>query len=149
MLANEKIIYRKAYKELYKVIEILSQNEKNKIPNNIIENIKRKMDVTYEFYIDKRKTLLEQNLMPETQALIIELYQKYLSPEEEKEKWKKYNLICYEKSEQEKRRIYNPDNIFATKKENIEKEQKQLIVVEKQNFIRKIIEKFKAIFKIK
>lgn len=78
MLANEKIIYRKAYKELYKVIEILSQNEKNKIPNNIIENIKRKMDATYEFYIDKSKTLLEQNLMPETQALIIELYQKYL-----------------------------------------------------------------------
>ena len=107
------------------------------------------MDSKYEFSIDKSKTLLEQNLMPETQALIIELYQRYFCPKEDKEKWERYNQICYEKSEEEKRRIYNPDNLFKRKEQNSKIQSNQLIVVEKKNFIRKIIEKFKAFFRLK
>lgn len=149
MLANDEIIYKKAYKELYNVICILTQDEISKVPQYIIENIKNKMDNTYKFSIDKNKSILEQNLMPETQALIIELYQKYLSPEEEKEMWKKYNQICYEKSEEEKRKKYNPDNIFKKYKEKAITEQKQLIVVENKSFIQKIIKKIKRIFKFK
>lgn len=147
MLANDEIIYKKAYKELYEVICILTQDEISKIPQYIIENIKKKMDNTYKFSIDKNKSILEQDLMPETQALIIELYQRYLSPEEEKEKWNKYNQMCYEKSELQKSKKYNPDNLF--KKKNIIPESNQLIVLENKSFIQKIIDKIKKTFKKK
>ena len=149
MLANEEIVYKKAYRELYEVIGILTQSEKSKIPKDIVENIKCKMDNDYEFYIDSSKTILEQNLMPETQALIIMLYQKYLSPKHDDEKWKKYNQICFEKIESEKRERYNPDKLFKNDKENQEIIQNKLIVIENKSFIKKIIEKLKTIFKFK
>lgn len=152
MITNEKILYQKAYKELYCVIQILTEEEKNKIPIELIENIKKNMNSTYDFFIDKDKSILEQNLMPQTQALIIEIYQKYLAPEEDKVKWEKYNQICYQKSEQEKRKKYNPENLF--KVEKVEMEEKQInsseqIIVKNKSFIKRIIEKIKLKFSFK
>ena len=147
MLTNEKIIYNKSFKELYTVIEILSPSEISRIPYHIIENIKSNMDTSYEFSIDKSKSLLDQNLMPQTQALIIELYQKYLSPEVDKEKWEKYNRLCYEINEKEKLEQYNPKDLFPQKE--CEQKQTQLIVLEKHSFIKKIIRKLKSMFNFK
>lgn len=150
MQINSEIVYSKAFKELYTVIQILSQEEKNKIPDSLIENIKNNMDIDYDFIIDQSKSILEQNLMPQTQALIIRIYQKYLSPEEEKEKWEKYNQICYKKDEEEKRNLYSPDDIFKPKQQNINIPiQTQLIPVKKETFIQKIFNKLKQIFKFR
>lgn len=149
MLANKEITYKKAYKELYSVIENLTRNEINKIPKELLENIKREMDNTYEFSIDKTKSFLEQDLMPETQALIIVLYQKYLLPKDDEEKWKKYNYICYQKIELEKKKKCNEIDFFKNNKEIDETKQKQLSVVENKGFIERIIEKIKEIFKVK
>ena len=67
----------------------------------------------------------------------------------EREKWQKYNQICYKKSEEEKRKKYNPDDIF--KKEEVKSEtiQNQLVIIENKSFIKKIIEKLKSVFKFK
>ena len=42
-------IYGRAYRELYVIISNLTEEIKEKIPKNVIENISRKMDRTYDF----------------------------------------------------------------------------------------------------
>ena len=80
-----------------KTILGVSVSWKNKIPKNVLENLKNDKDNNYYFKFDKNKGLFEQNYMTETKALIVELYEKYLAPEEELVLWKKYNYLCNNK----------------------------------------------------
>ena len=118
-----------------------------------MENLKNDKDNNYYFKFDKNKGLFEQNYMTETKALIVELYEKYLAPEEELVLWKKYNYLCNNAMENEKKKTYNPD-VFKNKKaplneEYTKKEENALIEVDnkKENFIKKIIKKIKRKFK--
>lgn len=154
MIVSEKSIYKKMYRELYEVIDILSKNEKDKISKELIENIKRNMDNEYSFKIDKTKSLLEQNLLPQTQAMLIKLYEKYLCSEEEQEKWNLYDKMCYAKLQKMKNEKYsgysNIEEMRNEEKKLIEISHKNEIVeVKKESFIQKIIRKIKKIFKIK
>ena len=44
---EKEMIYSRAYMELYVIILNLTEDMKEKIPKNVIENISRKMDKTY------------------------------------------------------------------------------------------------------
>lgn len=154
MIVSEKNIYKKIYRELYEVIDILSENEKDKISTELIDNIRQNMDNEYSFKIDKNKSLLEQNLLPQTQAMLIKLYEKYLCSEEEKEKWNLYDKMCYAKLQKMKTEKYvGYNNIEEMRKE----EQKSLVAnknneiekIKRENFIQKIIRRIKSFFKIK
>lgn len=154
MIVSEKNIYKKIYRELYEVIDILSEKEKDKISQELINNIKENMDNEYCFKIDKKKSLLEQNLLPQTQAMLIKLYEKYLCSEEEKEKWNLYDKMCYAKLKKMKVEKYagfsNIEEMRKEEKKLIEISHKNEIVeVKKESFIQKIIRKIKKIFKIK
>lgn len=154
MIVSEKNIYKKIYRELYEVIEILSEKEKDKISQELINNIKENMDNEYSFKIDKNKSLLEQKLLPQTQAMLIKLYEKYLCSEEEKEKWNLYDKMCYAKLQKMKVEKYagysNIEEMRNEEKKLIEISHKNEIVeVKKESFIQKIIRKIKKIFKIK
>ena len=87
MLKEKELNYRKAYVELYEIINVLSKEQKEKIPEGFIKNIKANADSNYYFKYDITKTIFEQNLMVETFALLIEIYERYLAPFEEKEIW--------------------------------------------------------------
>lgn len=149
-MTKEKLIqYNKAYVQLYEIIKALPEEDKKKIPSVIIENIVENKDDNYKFYLDTSKTLLEQNLMVETKALLVQIYAKYLVPENEKEKWEKYNQICINQIESEKIEKYNPENIFIKKeqkpKENISKE--WVMVKYKESIFKRFINKIKGIFR--
>ena len=154
MIVSEKNIYKKIYRELYEVIDILSENEKDKISKELIENIKQNMDNEYPFKIDKNKSLLEQNLLPQTQAMLIKLYEKYLCSEEEKEKWNLYDKMCYAKLKKMKVEKYAGfSNIEEMRKEEskslVVNENTEIAEIKKENFVQKIIKKLKHFFKIK
>ena len=154
MIVSEKNIYKKIYRELYEVIDILSENEKDKISKELIDNIKQNMDNEYSFKIDKTKSLLEQNLLPQTQAMLIKLYEKYLCSEEEKEKWNLYDKMCYAKLQKMKVEKYaGYSNIDEMRKEEpkalVLNENVKMTEIKKENFIKKIIKKIKRFFKIK
>ena len=117
MIKEKMIQYKKAYTELNEIFQILSSEQKDKIPLVFINNVKNNMDTNYEFKYDISKEIFEQNLMIETKALLIEIYEKYLAPIEEKELWNKYDQICLSKIEQNKREKYNI-NIFEDSKVN-------------------------------
>ena len=106
MTNEEKLEMKKAYTELDEILRKMSMAERNKIPKELIINIKREKDYNYIFNYDSSKDLLQQILKPETKALLVELYKKYLAPEEEKEMWKEYDKICFRIIEEEKKRNY-------------------------------------------
>lgn len=162
-MTNEKsILYRKAYVELYEILGILDKEQKNEIPNDFIDNISKNMDKDYKFEFDMSKGISEQDLMIETKALLVEIYERYLAPEEEKELWQKYDRLCLNKIEEDKKLKYG-NNIFEddqyakasllknenTCKDSYDDEKNSLISLEKENIFHKIVRYIKEIFKIK
>lgn len=104
--------YRKAYVELNEIIKRMTKQEKEKIPELVIKNLEKEMDKKYKYIYDESKGLQEQDLKIETKALLVEIYEKYLASEEEKELWEKYDKICLNKIEEKKKRNYNTENLF-------------------------------------
>ena len=86
--------YEKAYLELYELIKRIPLKDRIKIPNDFIEFLKDNMNSNYTFEYDESKNLLDQDIMVETKALLVQLYENYLAKPEEKEFWNKYNIEC-------------------------------------------------------
>lgn len=121
MIYSESDTYRNAYVELYKLIKWLPDDEQKKIPQVIMENLREDMNINYVFNIEKDEDITQQNFMPETKALFVELYEKYLAKDNEKEIWKEYDRFCFNLIENEKKEKYNYNDIFKNKKEQNEK----------------------------
>lgn len=163
MITSEKMIYKKIYRELYEIIDILTEEEKNKISQELISNIEKNMDKDYNFKIDKSRSVIEQELEPQTQALLIKLYEKYLCTDEEKEKWNMYDKLCYMKVENMRKKMagnsempkrYNSiEEMRADEIKNKEmssdadkNKDRALMEVKKESFWQKIIKKIKEKF---
>ena len=148
MIDTKDGLLSKAHKELYEVIKRLSKQELSKIPDSVIINIQKTMDKDYVWKYDDGKELDEQNLLVETKALIVEMYERYLCPEDKKEFWNKYDRICLNMIDEKKKEEYNPDNIFKTKR-NTQTADVNInlpIQVKKDNIFKRIINKIKEIF---
>ena len=145
-MTNEKrLLYRKAYVELYEIIKRLSKEEQDKIPNVFMDNLVKSKDSSYSFEFDESKGIFEQDLMVETQALLVGIYEKYLAPESEKELWEKYDRFCLNKIEEKRREKYNPDEIFKNKEvQKVEEETQDIennlpVEVKREKFFERLI----------
>ena len=135
MMSNN---YAKAYKELLEIIKHFPLDEYNKIPIDKIKFYEENMDKNYNFTINPNIDLSEQNILKETKALIVTLYEDYFATEEQKEKINEILKLNQKKVEQEKRKKYNPQDLFETNKaiEKVQKnnEQKTVLIQYKENF---------------
>lgn len=143
MTKAKKNAYKRAYTELNEIFKIMSEDELNKIPSIFIDNVQKEMDNDYEFELDKDKELLEQDLMTETKALIVQMYVRFLASEGENELWQKYDKYCISEIEKQRREKYNPDNLFKNKpkwsiEEQAQTENTAMIKYEEETFIDKI-----------
>lgn len=86
--------YEKSYLELYELIKRIPLRDRKRIPKDFINFLKENMSSDYVFKYDENKTFLEQDIMVETKALLVQLYAKYLSKPEEKEFWDSYRTEC-------------------------------------------------------
>ena len=146
--------YSLSYKELYLIILNLNKEMREKIPKNVVENIERKMDKTYDFNIEEGKDIFSTEYMLETKALFLELYTRYIA-EDEEEFWEVYKekrngLFKKEIEKEYLVRKYDNDNNNSIKIEDgidevnniIEvKENKNLLLAEirEKNIIEKIV----------
>lgn len=135
MISNN---YAKAYKELLEIIKHFPLDEYNRIPIDKIKFYEENMDKKYNFTINPNIDLSEQNILKETKALIVTLYEDYFATEEQKEKINEILKLNQKKAEQEKRKKYNPQDLFETNKaiEKVQKnnEQKTALIQYKENF---------------
>ena len=139
MTKEKSIRYKKAYTELNEIFKILDKEQKDKIPNDFINNISNNMDKDYKFELDSSKGIFEQELMVETEALLVEIYERYLAPEEKKKEKYKQNIF------ENNKKAINPQhdkNVI----ESIQKDNILPIESKKENLFEKILNFIKKIF---
>ena len=152
MTKEKTLQYQKAYVELNEILKSLSEEENSKNPKMFKDNLVKNMDKSYKFELDSSKGIFEQKLMVETEALLVEIYERYLASAKEKEVWEKYDKICLNRIEQNKKEKYNPSNMFINRtieqcqdlNQNITDE--TAMVAYKESIFTKIKNWFKAIF---
>lgn len=141
---NEKSA--KAYVEILEIIKYMEPECVNKIPKGLIEFFERQKDKNYEYHFDEEKDFSEQKISEETGGLLAMLALNYIANEENKEKIKEILIKNEEEYQKELREKYNPDNLFKDKQNIEENEQKQLTIIEKEPWYKKILNKIKSIF---
>lgn len=104
--------YKRAYTEVVEILSHLSREEYDKIPKEKIDYYKENMDTEYVYHIDPQKTLNEQNISTEANAILVTLFRDYFATEVQKETLKKLLNKNQEVLEQEKKEKYSIDNIF-------------------------------------
>ena len=139
---------KNAYTEVYTILQELNEEEYDKIPSEVIKAIEENMNKQYEYVLDDELELKEHTMLPETKAILFNLFRDYLAMPEQKEKIIKMQNEERQKNELKKQNKYNTD-IFENKKKEktkqIEKSSKDLIKY-KENIFSKLVNKFKHWF---
>ena len=140
--------YKNAYTEVYEIIKQLDEEEHNKIPSEVIKAIEENRNTEYEFDLDEDIELKEQELLPETKAILFNLFRDYLSTAEQKEKIIKMQVEERRKNEQNKSEQYNLD-IFANKPKNRDIREEHIELIEyKENIFKRILNKIRQFFHV-
>lgn len=146
--------YAKAYTELLEILKYVSKSSFEKIPKENIEMYEKLRDNNYKYQYNTSLEIDEQDISHLTTILIANIYIKYWASEEERKKIEENDKRELEQIENEKKAIYNPDDLFIknrkmeSKQNNTEiEEELSLTIVENKSILKKIIEKLKSIIK--
>jgi len=141
----------KEYNEVVEILNHIPKEDFKKIPEDLVNMFKFNMDSDYNFKYDTKKTLNEQNVSKEAKTIIAILFKNYWATPQQREKIiakEKYDLS---KIEEEKRDIYNPDNLFKKqneiKEDKIQEQSDMVSMIEyKEPLIKRIINRIKEFF---
>lgn len=140
--------YRNALKEVYVILDNLVEEDYDKIPPELIETIYQNMNGDYKFEINEKQDLFKQKILPETKAILFNLFRDYLS-----EPWQKEKIIRMQKEERQKNEVkkealYSTDVFVNQEKINNVEVQKETVepIVYEENILKKIINRIVKIF---
>ena len=141
--------YKKALVEVDAVLSCLDYNEYKKIPANIINAIENNKDEEYTYDYDEEIEYEEWLLMPETKAILYNIFKKYLATEEQRKYLQQKERLENYKIESEKIKKYNSENLFKKGKEakKVEQEENNELIVKRDSSFKRILEKLKSIFR--
>ena len=125
-----------AYTEVYAILQYLNEEEYNKIPPEIVDAIRLNRNVEYEYTLNNELDLEKQPMLPETKAILFNLFRDYLATPEQKNKIIRMQNEERQKNELRKQQLYS-SNVF----ENRQKEIKY-----KENIFKRILDKIKKFF---
>lgn len=155
----------KVYSEVYSVLNLLNEDDLRKIPEDILFFIKANIGEDTD-YMDKNQSFDEINITSEAEDMLALLTYHYLCDDTEKSEMNKLMDENEKKHQEELKEKYNPDDVFNNVKsldvqsnsENINSSSVNTnnsnikiadIMVTKESFISKIINKLKGFFKRK
>ena len=139
---------KNAYAEVYTILQELNEEEYNKIPPEIVEAIKVNRSEEYEYFLEDELELKDQPMLPETKAILFNLFRDYLATPEQKAKIIRMQNEARQKNELKKQQMYNTD-IFANKpKESLTANNNETmqIVEYKESIFKRILNKIKSFF---
>ena len=157
----EKINYDKAYAEVIEVLNNVPIEDYNKIPKEFITYMEENCDQNQSFTYNIALPFKKQEISEEAKNILAMIYRLFWTTKERKKELNEEDTIIIKQKEIEKRKKYNPDNIF---KNNLKdkndvlangmngkqiEENKSLVQIQKQKWCLKIFEKIKEIFKRK
>ena len=139
---------KNAYTEVYTILQDLNEEEYNKIPPEVIESIVANRNKEYYYELDDDLELKNQPMLPETKAILFNLFRDYLATPEQKEKIIKMQNEARQKNELKKSQKYNTNVFDNIKKSNLipGKEQSTQLVKHKENLFKRILNKIKSFF---
>lgn len=151
MINNIKLNnYKKALVEVDVVLACLQYEEYIKIPRDIIDAIKINKNEEYIFEYDEELDYTEWDLMPETKAILYNIFKKYLATDEQKKYFIEKEKFQIMQLEREKTKKYKADDLFDKKRKNIIKENessKALLEIKEEKWYKKIFSLIKKFLK--
>ncbi len=146
--------YEKCLVELDEILRYLKDEDLRKIPSEIRKAINEKKDKQYNWNYDESKPLDEQNINRKTIAMLSYLNMEYLLNQEQKLFMQELHKFNEEKSEEEKRKRYNPEDIFKKNQNTNEElqhieENTSMIVIQEEKWYKKIFNLIKNLFRKK
>lgn len=143
----DNIEYAIAYSEVLEILQHISKEDYNKIPNEKIKLFKENANKNYSFKYNSNLTLAEQNVSKRARAIIAILFRDYWATSSQREKIKRMEKFNRLKIEEEKSQMYSPDNLFKNKETKVETVEDSGAIVEyKEPIFIKIINWFKRTF---
>lgn len=147
-------VYKKAFTEVYEILNYLDKDDYNKIPQNIINALKENRDTEYNFFVDESIPFYEQSLLEETKAILFNVYRDYLANSEMKDKIIKFQREEENITEKLKYKRYKYNNIFEKNQvhqinNNILKNQQINLIKYKNNIFIRIIRRIKILWNSK
>lgn len=148
--------YKKAFSEVNGIIKIMPIELVKKIPNKFKEMIEEERDKEYNPKI--QEPLEKQSLKNETIIILGLIYRDFLCSPDEKRRLQEKDakeLQEVQRTIEEIRKKYNPDDIFKNKRQNIieeiqsTEENTSIIVVKEEKWYKKIFNLVKGLFKIR
>ena len=141
--------YRNAFKEVYVILKNTDQELLQKIPNQFMKFLQDNMNRKYQINIKKDIEIDKQKILKETESILALIYRSYWATDEEKIEFAnkdKNELIEQEKKKKQNFQGQDINEIFE-KRKNTKQTENQLIILEKQSFIKKIINQILKILK--
>lgn len=147
------ILYQNALAEVEEILQNAEEELVTKIPEKIRKFIRENRNQEYIAQIVDDKPLNEQDILPETQALLALIYRSYWATEEEKKEFAKRDSVELAREEEAKQNLYS-NNIFnnqneVTKAEEKQKEITDIILVQKEKWYQRAWKKLCKLFKRK
>ena len=140
------IEYANAYSEVLGILKFISKEDYEKIPNSKIELFETNQNREYIFEYNPNKTLEEQNVSKRAKAIIGLLFRDYWATDEQKDKIIRKQNYDRQILEEQKKSMYDVENIF--KKKSYENEEvKEMVVYKEQKWYQKLFAKILKIFK--
>lgn len=142
--------YEEAFAEVEEILKIMPIDLVSKIPLKVLRIISENRAEDYNVKI--QEPVGGQNLKPETIAILGLLYRDYICTPEEREKLQTEDKEELEKIEREMQQQYDIGNVFDKRKNNINQEtneqtQTELVLYKEPNFIQRIFNLIKGLFK--
>ena len=146
--------YAQACTEVLEILNSLSTEEINKISQEKMDFYRKHKDKDYIFEYDSGKTLKEQAVSKEAEAIIVTIFRDYFATDIQKEKLKNILMQNDYKKQNKLTEEYNPDNLFKEKHKSLEIEQTQtknvaIIEYKKEKIFSKVLDIIKSILRIK
>lgn len=96
-------LYARAYKQVVALLDRLPDAERKKIPDEVYEFYKKHMDTSFEWEYDDTLPLQKQDLMKETNAVVVKIFRDYFATSKQKEQ---LEIILEKNSKMAKKRQY-------------------------------------------
>lgn len=152
-MINEAVL-PKAYKEVIEILKYIPEIDYNKIPKYLIEKFEKDAEKDYNYNVTEFEDFDKQPMLKETKAILAVIFRDYWATEEQREIIRSNEKFDIRKNEEAKRNEYNPDDIFAKRREKDNIEEKSdnnnsLVIVEETSILKKILNKIKKFFHTK
>ena len=77
---------RNFYTEVLTILQDLNEEEYKKIPKEIIKTLENNRNKNYKYILDNKLLLKEQPMLPETKAILFNLFRDFLATPEQRSK---------------------------------------------------------------